>query len=73
MLTLRGKRETQTDEDRDGLRRVERVSGKFYRRYNLPASTDETSISADYRHGVLEVTIPKKDQPQPQRIQVRVN
>ena len=73
VLTLQGKRETQRTEDRDGLRRVERVSGKFYRRFNLPDTADSTAVSADYRHGVLEVSIPKQAEAQPQRIQVKVN
>ncbi len=73
VLTLQGKRETRTAEDTDGLRRVERVSGRFYRRFNLPDTADSTSISADYRRGVLEVSIPKQAEAQPQRIQVKVN
>jgi HSP20 family protein len=73
VLTLQGKRETQTAEDRDGLRRVERVSGKFYRRFNLPDTADSTAISADYRNGVLEVSIPKQAEAKPQRIQVKIN
>ncbi len=73
VLTLQGKRETQTEEDKSGLRRVERVSGRFYRRFNLPDTADSTVVSADYRHGVLEISIPKQAEAQPQRIHVKIN
>ena len=73
VLTLLGNRETRTEEDKDGLRRIERGSGKFFRRFNLPDSADATVISADYRQGVLEISIPKRAEAQPQRIQVNVN
>jgi HSP20 family protein len=49
------------------------VSGRFHRRFNLPETTDSTAISADYRQGVLEISIPKQAKAQPQRIQIKVN
>ncbi len=73
VLTLQGKRDTRSEEETDSLRRVERVSGRFYRRFSLPESADSTAISADYRQGVLEISIPKQAKAQPQRIQIKVN
>ncbi len=73
VLTLQGKRDTRAAGQNDGLRRSERVSGRFYRRFNLPESADPTDISADYRQGVLEISIPKQAEAQPQRIEIKVN
>lgn len=73
VLTLQGKRDTRAAGQDDGLRRSERVSGRFYRRFNLPESADSTDISADYRQGVLEISIPKQPEAQPQRIEIKVN
>ena len=73
VLTLQGTRNTRTADETDTLRRVERVSGRFYRRFNLPETADSTAISADYRQGVLEISIPKQAKAQPQRIQIKVN
>ena len=73
VLTLQGKRDTRTEAETAGLRRVERVSGRFSRRFNLPETADSTGISADYRQGVLEISIPKQPEAQPQRIQIKVN
>jgi HSP20 family protein len=73
VLILQGTRETRSDEEQNGVRRAERASGRFYRRFNLPDTADSAAIRADYRHGVLEVSIPKQAEAQPQRIQVKVN
>ena len=73
VLTLQGRRDTRTAERKDGLRRAERVSGRFTRRFNLPETADSTDISADYRQGVLEISIPKQPEAQPQQIQIKVN
>ena len=73
VLTLQGNRETKAAEEKGGLRRVERVSGRFHRRFSLPETADPTGISADYRQGVLEISIPKQPEAQPQRIQIKVN
>ena len=58
------------EERASGARRVERVYGNFYRRFALPDSVDAEHVAARSSHGVLEVTIPKKSQPQPKRIQI---
>ena len=73
VLILQGTRETRSDEEKNGVRRAERARGRFYRRFTLPDTADSAAIRADYRHGVLEVSIPKQAEAQPQRIQVKVN
>lgn len=73
VLTLPGNRETHTEEDKDGLFRVERVTDKFYQHFNLPDSADATAVSADYRQGVLEISNPKQAEVQPRRVQVKAN
>ena len=71
VLTIKGERKDETETKAEGYRRVERVYGTFYRRFNLPDSTDSESISATTNHGVLEVSIPKKPTLQPRRIEVK--
>ena len=72
-LTLRGKRETETRDERNGYRRTERVSGVFLRRFTLPDTADESTISARCADGVLEVIIPKMARVQPRRIEIDVD
>ncbi len=71
VLTVTGKRETQSDEKREGFHRVERVSGEFTRRFTLPDTADAGAISASSSNGVLIVNVPKQPKAQPQRISVK--
>jgi HSP20 family protein len=71
VLTLRGERKSESREERDGWRRVERVSGQFFRRFSLPDTADAEGITAKGIHGVLEIAIPKQAKVQPRRITVK--
>ncbi len=70
VLTLRGERSSESDEERDGYKRVERVRGTFYRRFTLPDSVNPEGITAHGNNGVLEIVIPKHEKVQPRRIAV---
>ncbi len=71
VLAIQGSRSAQSDEEKEGYRRVERVTGRFQRRFRLPDTADAAGISAVNRNGVLEVSIPKQEKLQPQRIEVK--
>jgi HSP20 family protein len=73
VLTLKGRREIQSRDGANGYRRIERVSGSFYRRFTLPDTADSEAIEARFNHGVLEVSIPKLPKVQPRRIDVKVS
>ena len=70
ILTVSGARHGETTEESKGMRRVERVSGKFYRRFSLPDTADAEEISAKSTNGILEVVIPKQPEIQARRITV---
>lgn len=72
VLTISGERRTESDEHKDGFRRIERVRGKFLRRFTLPQSADGDKITAKAVHGTLEVVIPKREQALSRRIPVAV-
>ena len=73
ILTLRGRREAESRTEREGYRRVERVTGRFFRRFTLPDTADAEAIEAKFNNGVLEVSIPKLPKVQPRRINVQVS
>ena len=73
ILSVSGQRHAESHDDADGVRRFERVSGRFHRRFSLPDTADAESIEASFTHGVLEVVIPKLPEVQPRRISVRVS
>jgi HSP20 family protein len=72
VLSIKGKRE-RTYKVGDGARfqRVEREYGEFQRSIALPQDIDTEHISAQCGNGVLEVHLPKSEQKQPRRIDVR--
>ena len=71
ILTIKGERKDERNVEQQGFRRVERVSGAFYRRFSLPDSADPEKISAHGKNGVLEITIPKGEKAQLKRISVK--
>lgn len=70
VLSLSGERLGETTVDTDNLHRIERFSGKFQRRFEMPDSADTGTISARSKNGILEVTIPKQAEIQARRINV---
>lgn len=71
ILTIKGERKTASSEENTQFSRVERSHGVFYRRFSLPDSADAASITATGNQGVLEISIPKKPETTPRRIQVQ--
>ena len=70
VLSIAGERQTEKHDEANGVRRFERVSGRFYRRFSLPDTADAEGIKARSANGILEVTIPKLPEVQPRRITV---
>lgn len=70
VLTIRGERTLQNEEEQKNFKRIERVHGSFYRRFTLPDTADADKITASGKHGVLEIAIPKRPVAQPRRISV---
>ena len=70
ILSIKGERKSETKTENEKLTRVERSYGAFYRRFALPDSADGEGISAAGKHGVLEISIPKKPETTPRRIAV---
>ena len=69
ILSIKGERASDSVEG-GKLTRVERSQGSFHRRFALPDSADAETISASGRHGVLEISIPKKPETTPRRITI---
>ena len=69
VLTLAGRR---ADVEAEGRRRhyAERRNGRFLRRFTLPATIDGDRIEARSAYGTLEITVPKRAEVQPRRIEV---
>jgi HSP20 family protein len=71
VLSIKGDRQKESKDEREGYKRVERVRGSFYRRFSLPDTADAEAISARCKDGVLEIVIPKQAKVLPKRIKVQ--
>lgn len=71
ILTVAGQRRQESRSEDAGLQRLERASGRFFRRFSLPDTADAENIAAQCRNGILEVSIPKQPQVQARRIEVQ--
>ncbi len=72
MLTIRGERKFDQTVKEDNYLRVERAYGTFSRSFSLPNTVDPDAIRAEYRNGVLEVRMPKREESKPKQIRVMV-
>ena len=71
-LTLKGEKKFEEKVSKDNYIRVERAYGSYVRSFTLPQNVDPEKIKAKYKEGVLEVTIPKKEEAKPKQIKVEL-
>jgi HSP20 family protein len=72
MLTLSGERRLEKQESGRKYHRVERAYGSFVRAFNLPEDTDADQVRAEFKDGVLQVHLTKKETAKPRQIEVAV-
>jgi HSP20 family protein len=70
VLSIKGERKIERDEENANFRRYERIQGSFERNFTLPDSADPDQINASCKDGVLEVVIGKRETSQLKRISV---
>lgn len=73
-LTVAGERSEEKGSngtDHPQQQRIERLVGRFHRRFILPDTADAEKVNATGRNGVLEIVIPKQPKAQPRRISVK--
>jgi HSP20 family protein len=71
VLSIKGERKTEAKAEGERWSRSERAHGVFYRRFALPDSANPDGIEATGKHGVLEISIPKRPEASPRRINVQ--
>lgn len=71
VITLRGERKFEKKDESDNYHRVERSYGSFTRSFTLPPTVSGDGISAEYRNGVLRVTLPKREEVKARRIEIQ--
>jgi len=71
VITLRGERHFEKKDDSDNYHRVERAYGSFTRSFTLPQTVTAEGANAEYRNGVLRVTLPKREETKARRIEIK--
>lgn len=72
-LAISGRKEEENKEKKQGSFYCERLRGNFYREIGLTQGVDASKIKANYAKGVLQVTLPKKEEEKEKTININVN
>ena len=73
LLTIRGERKFEKSVSEGNYLRVERSYGAFSRSFSLPNTVNAEAIHAEYKNGVLTVTMPKREESKPRQVKVSVS
>ncbi len=73
VLTLTGERKSDVQENGNHYHRSEMIYGSFSRTFTLPVTVDADKIKAEYKNGVLTVTLPHKSGAKPKEIAITVS
>lgn len=73
MVTIRGERKQEKEEKGKKFHRIERTYGNFMRSFRMPDDADESGVSAEFKEGMLNVTLKKSATAKPKSIEVAVS
>src|SRR5579864_321233 len=72
LLTIRGERKFEQEVKEENYLRVERAFGSFSRSFSLPDTVSTEAIKAEYKDGVLSLTLPKHAESKPKQVKISV-
>jgi HSP20 family protein len=72
LLTLRGERKFERDDENKRYHRLERYYGAFARSFAMPDDGDPSSVRAEFKDGILRIRIAKSESARPRQIEVKV-
>ena len=70
LLTITGERKFNQEENKENFHRIERRYGRFSRSFTLPVNVDAQNVSADFQDGVLNITLPKREESKARQITI---
>ena len=71
-LVISGERKSETKSEGAEVYRAERYFGKFQRSVSVPTPVAANAVAAEYKDGILTVTLPKSEEAKPKQIEVKV-
>jgi HSP20 family protein len=72
VLTLKGEKKREREEKNENFHLVERSYGSFSRSVRLPAEVAEDKVKANYKDGILTITLPKTEKAKERAIKIEV-
>jgi HSP20 family protein len=72
-LYLKGERKFEKETKEENYHRIERSYGSFARSFTLPNSIDAEKVAAEYKDGLLTLTLPKREEAKPKTIKISVS
>jgi len=72
-IVIKGEKKFDPAVKEEHYRRIERAYGTFHRSFTLPNTVDPARVTAEYKNGVLTVTLPFKEEAKPRTINVAVS
>jgi len=72
VLCLKGQRKFEKDVKQENYHRIERAYGSFQRTFTLPNTVNANQVTAEYKNGVLILTMPKREEAKPKTIKIQV-
>ncbi len=72
LLTIRGERKFSEETKKENYHRVERSYGEFMRSFTLPSFIDASKVNAEFKDGLLRVTLAKREEAKPKQVEVKV-
>ena len=73
MLTIQGERKQEKEEKGKKFHRIERSYGSFVRSFRVPDDADENSVKAEFKDGMLNVTLPKSEKAKARAVNISVS
>ena len=73
VLTIQGERKAEKEETGKKFHRIERSYGSFVRSFRLPQGVDDTAAKAEFKDGMLNITLPKSEQAKPRAVSIKVD
>jgi len=73
LLTINGTTDEQQEREGDGFLHKERRTGHFSRSFTLPDNSKPDDITAEFKDGVVTITVPKKEKTTPNRRQIELH
>jgi HSP20 family protein len=73
ILTIKGEKKQEKEEKEENYHLIERSYGKFMRSVQLPREVKSDKISASYKDGVLNITLPKSEEAKKKEVKIKIS